>query len=71
MQRRDAALRVMKDHPIYHRPQDRVAIGDDPKTVRRKHPPDGPEIRLEMYKIAEKRCRLGMAALASCWNVWE
>jgi putative transposase len=25
--------------------------------VRRKRPPDNPEIRLEMNEIAEKRCR--------------
>jgi hypothetical protein len=33
------------------------AKGVDPKTVRREHPPDNPEIRLEMNKIAEKRGR--------------
>ena len=36
-----------------------VLIGADPKTVRREHPPDNPEIRLEMHKIAEKRRRFG------------
>lgn len=35
------------------------ATGVDPKTVRREHPPDNPEIRLEMNKIAEKRRRFG------------
>jgi hypothetical protein len=35
------------------------AMGVDPKTVRRAHPPDNPEIRLEMNKIAEKRRRFG------------
>lgn len=35
------------------------AMGVDPKTVRRKRPPDNPEIRLEMNKIAEKRRRFG------------
>ena len=34
-------------------------MGVDPKTVRRKRPPDNPEIRLEMNKIAEKRRRFG------------
>lgn len=34
-------------------------IGVDPKTVRREHPPDNPEIRLEMNKIAERRRRFG------------
>ena len=35
------------------------AMGVDPKTVRREHPPDNPEIRLEMNKIAVKRRRFG------------
>ena len=47
-----------------------VLIGVDPKTVRREKPPDNPEIRLEMNKIAEKRRRFGYRALASCWSVW-
>jgi transposase InsO family protein len=34
-------------------------IGVDPKTVRRDRPPDNPEIREEMHKIAEKRRRFG------------
>lgn len=34
-------------------------MGVDPKTVRREHPPDNPEIRKEMNKIAEKRRRFG------------
>ena len=59
------------------------AMGVDPKTVRREHPPDNPNIRLEMNKIAEKRRRFGHplagtvclqtvrgGALVSCWNVW-
>jgi putative transposase len=58
MQRRDAVLRAMKDHPISQR-RACVLIGVDPKTVRREHPPDNPEIRLEMNKIAEKRRRFG------------
>ena len=58
MQRRDAVLRAMTDHPISQR-RACVLIGVDPKTVRREHPPDNPEIRLEMNKIAEKRRRFG------------
>jgi putative transposase len=58
VQRRDAVLRAMKDHPISHR-RACVLIGVDPKTVRRERPPDNPEIRLEMNKIAEKRRRFG------------
>lgn len=34
-------------------------MGVDPKTVRRERPPDNPEIRVEMNKIAEKRRRFG------------
>jgi putative transposase len=48
----------MKDHPISQR-RACVLIGVDPKTVRRERPPDNPEIRLEMNKIAEKRRRFG------------
>ena len=51
-------LRAMKGHPISQR-RACVLIGVDPKTVRREHPPDNPEIRLEMNKIAEKRRRFG------------
>ena len=51
-------LRAMTDHPISQR-RACVLIGVDPKTVRREHPPDNPEIRLEMNKIAEKRRRFG------------
>ncbi|MFN5998720.1 MAG: IS3 family transposase [Paracoccaceae bacterium] len=58
IQRRDAVLRAMKGHPISQR-RACVLIGVDPKTVRREHPPDNPEIRLEMNKIAEKRRRFG------------
>jgi len=58
MQRRDAVLRAMRGHPISQR-RACVLIGVDPKTVRREHPPDNPDIRLEMNKIAEKRCRFG------------
>lgn len=58
MQRRDAVLRAMRDHPISQR-RACVLIGVDPKTVRRKRPPDNPEIREEMHKIAEQRRRFG------------
>jgi hypothetical protein len=51
-------LRALKDHPISQR-RACVLIGVDPKTVRRERPPDNPEIRLEMNKIAEKRRRFG------------
>ena len=54
----DAVLRALKDHPISQR-RACVLIGVDPKTVRREHPPDNPEIREEMNKIAEKRRRFG------------
>src|SRR5690606_25408170 len=58
MQRRDAVLRAMRGHPISQR-RACVLIGVDPKTVRREHPPDNPDIRLEMNKIAEKPRRFG------------
>ncbi len=58
MQRRDAVLQAMKGHLISQR-RACVLIGVDPKTVRRDHPPDNPEIRKEMNKIAEKRRRFG------------
>ena len=58
MQRRDAVLRAMRDHPVSQR-RACVLIGVDPKTVRRERPPDNPEIREEMHKIAEKRRRFG------------
>lgn len=58
MARRDAVLRAMTDHPISQR-RACVLIGVDPKTVRRNRPPDNPEIREEMHKIAEKRRRFG------------
>ena len=58
VQRRDAVLRAMKGHPISQR-RACVLIGVDPKTVRREQPPDNPEIREEMHKIAEKRRRFG------------
>jgi putative transposase len=58
MQRRDAVLRALRDHPISQR-RACVLIGVDPKTVRRDRPPDNPEIRKEMNAIAEKRRRFG------------
>ncbi|MBZ4024151.1 IS3 family transposase [Rhodobacter sp. TJ_12] len=58
MQRRDAVLRALKDHPISQR-RACVLIGVDPKTVRRKRPPDNPEIREAMHEIVEKRRRFG------------
>jgi putative transposase len=59
----------MKGHPISQR-RACVLIGVDPKTVRREHPPDNPDIRLEMNRIAEKRRRFGIGASVSCWRVW-
>ena len=50
--------RALRDHPISQR-RACVLIGVDPKTVRRDRPPDNPEIREEMHKIAEKRRRFG------------
>lgn len=58
MQRRQAVLRALKDHPVSQR-RACVLIGVDPKAVRRDRPPDNPEIREEMHKIAEKRRRFG------------
>jgi putative transposase len=46
----------MKDHPISQR-RACVLISADPKTVRREHPIDNAEIRVEMKKILEKRRR--------------
>ena len=51
-------MRAMWDHPVFQR-RACVQIGVDPKTVRRERPPDNPEIREEMHKIAEKRRRFG------------
>ena len=58
VQRRDAVLRAMKGYPISQR-RACVLIGVDSKAVRRQHPPDNPEIRLEMNRIAETRRRFG------------
>lgn len=56
--RRDAALRVMRDHDISQR-RASILVGVDPKTVRRERPPDCAEIRKEMQEIAAKRRRFG------------
>ena len=40
-----------------------VLIGMDPKTVRREHPADNPDIRLEMNTFAKKRRRFGFLAV--------
>jgi putative transposase len=58
MARRDAAVRAMREHDISQR-RACVLVGVDPKTVRRERPPDNPEIREEMHRIAEKRRRFG------------
>ena len=70
MARRDAVLRAMKDHPISQR-RACVLIGVDPKTVRRERPPDNPEIREEMHKIAEKRRRFGYLRVGICALRWR
>jgi len=58
IERRDAALRAMRDHDISQRRACRL-VGVDPKTVRRDRPPDNPQIRKEMQKIANTRRRFG------------
>ncbi|WP_378946783.1 IS3 family transposase [Paracoccus sp. R86501] len=58
IKRRDAALRVIRDHDISQRRACRL-VGVDPKTVRRERPPDSVEIRKEMQEIAGKRRRFG------------
>jgi putative transposase len=60
--RRDAALRAMRDHDLSQR-RACVLVGVDPKTVRRESPPDNPDIREEMGKLAEKRRRFGYRRL--------
>ena len=58
MQRRDAALKAMRDHQISQR-RACALIGVDPKTVRRERPPDSPDIRKAMNDIASSRRRFG------------
>jgi hypothetical protein len=70
MARRDAARRAMRDHDISQR-RACVLIGVDPKTVRRERPPDNPEIREEMHKIAEKRSSIVAPSVQAQWTtVW-
>ena len=61
-ERRDAALKAMRDHDLSQR-RACVLVGVDPKTVRRERPPDNPDIREEMGKLAEKRRRFGYRRL--------
>ena len=48
----------MRDHDLSQR-RACVLASVDPKTVRRERPPDNPDIREEMGKLAEKRLRFG------------
>lgn len=48
----------MRDHGISQRRACRL-VCVDPKTVRREHPPDLPEIRQEIKEVAGKRRRFG------------
>ena len=48
----------MRDHDLSQR-RACVLASVDPKTVRRERPPDNPDIREEMGKLAEKRRRFG------------
>ena len=48
----------MRDHDISQRRACRL-VGVDPKTVRRDRPPDNPDIRTQMKKIAARRRRFG------------
>ncbi len=75
MARRDAVLRAMMDGARERHGSERPGDGDlstpvrrrhaptligvDPKTMRHDRPPDNPEIREEMHKIAAKRRRFG------------
>ena len=56
--RRAVARKAMRDHDVSQRRACRL-VGVDPKTVRRDHPPDNPEVREEMKAIASKRRRFG------------
>ncbi|MGR3436474.1 MAG: IS3 family transposase [Shimia sp.] len=57
-ERRDAALRAMKDHEVSQRRACRL-VGFDPKTVRRDRPPDNADVRAAIREIAGKRRRFG------------
>ena len=48
----------MRDYNISQRRACRL-VGVDPKTVRRDRPPDNPDIRKEMKKVAAKLRRFG------------
>ena len=58
MKRRDAALRVMRDHDV-SQPRACRLVGVDPKAVRRERPQVSAEIRKEMQEIAGKRRGFG------------
>ena len=58
MARREAALKAVRDHELSQR-RACLLVGVDPKTVRREHLPDHPEIRHEMGEIAKRRRRFG------------
>jgi putative transposase len=58
LKRRAAACMAMRGHDISQRRACRL-VSVDPKTVRRNHPPDNPEVREEMKAIARKRRRFG------------
>ena len=58
MERREAALKAMRGHDLSQRRACRL-VGVDAKTVRRERPPDHPEVREEMKKIAGTRRRFG------------
>jgi putative transposase len=57
-EKRVAALRVMAKHDISQRRACKL-VSVDPKTVRREHVPDSPEIRVRMHAIANERRRFG------------
>jgi len=64
--RRAAARKAMRDHDISQRRACRL-VGVDPKTVRRDHPPDNPDVREEMKAIACKRRRFGYPLADRRW----
>ena len=53
--RRDAALRVMRDHDISQRRACGL-VGVDPKTARRERPPDSVDIRKEIRVYDKSGC---------------